>query len=203
MLTAIDADRRPPSLRVVESVLSFLSCRSKGRRLSLRGAEVIGEGERVVVRRARESCDRRSIGADPDTVPLSVPSTVYWPGTGQEIHVQEMTRQQVESFLKHRTPDCAVFDMTRLSQPLALRPWQAGDRIHPRGMGGKSKKLQDFFTDLKVSRQDRMQIPLLAAPEGILWVVGRREDERFVARKNTSRYLVATVHSHVKREGAE
>jgi tRNA(Ile)-lysidine synthase len=70
-------------------------------------------------------------------------------------------------------------------------------------MGGKSKKLQDLFTDLKLGREERSRIPLLAAPEGILWVVGQREDERFVPRKGTSRCLVATVHSSTEREGAE
>ncbi len=87
--------------------------------------------------------------------------------------------------------------------PLVLRPWQAGDRIQPRGMGGKTKKLQDFFTDLKLSRDERTRIPLLVAPEGIVWVVGRRADERFVARKSTSRCLVATVQSRAGSEGAE
>ena len=52
--------------------------------------------------------------------------------------------------------------------------WQAGDRFYPRGMKGKSKKLQDFFTDRKITRQERSKIPLLVAPEGLLWVVGRR-----------------------------
>jgi len=171
----------------------------------VRGAEVSGERERVVVRRGSEqtACDSRSVGAAPGVVPLSVPSTVYWPGTGQEIHVQEMTRQEAEPLLKHRTRECGVFDMAQVSTPLVLRAWRAGDRIHPRGMGGKSKKLQDLFTDLKVSREDRLRIPILAAPEGILWVVGHREDERFVARKGTSRCLVATVHSDAGREGAE
>ena len=206
ILKGTDRDQRAPSLRVVESVLRFLSGKSKGRRVSLRGAEVIRDRERVVVIRRTgqdQASDRRSTIPVAGPVPVIVPSTVYWPGTGQEIHVQEMTRQAAEPLLKHRTRERAVFDMARLSAPLVLRPWQAGDRIYPRGMGGKSKKLQDFFTDSKLSREERMRIPLLASPEGILWVVGQREDERFVARKSTSRCLVATVQSQVESEGAE
>jgi tRNA(Ile)-lysidine synthase len=114
-----------------------------------------------------------------------------------------MTRQAAEPFLKRRTRDCAVFDAARFSTPLVLRAWQAGDRIHPRGMSGKSKKLQDLFTDMKVGREERARIPLLVAPEGILWVVGRREDERFVTRRGTSRCLVATVASNAGSVGAE
>lgn len=167
---------------------------------------MIRDEERVVIRtrQGREEAPHRLPGtAVAKPVPVPVPSTVYWPGTGQEIHVQEMTRHAAEPFFKRRTRDCAVFDVTRFSAPLVLRPWRAGDRIHPRGMGGKSKKLQDLFTDLKVSREERTRIPLLAAPEGILWVVGQRDDERFVARKSTSRCLVATVQSQAGSEGAE
>ena len=207
MLRSIDPERRPPGLRSVESVLRFVSGRSRGgTRISLAGAELIRDRERVVVvRRSGRSAasEREGRSAIEPPVPLLVPSTVYWPGTAQEIHVQEMTKQEAEPLLKQRTRDCAVFDMSRLSSPLILRPWRAGDRIHPRGMGGKSKKLQDLFTDLKLSREERSRIPLLAAPEGILWVVGRREDERFIVRKSTSRCLVVTVRSTAGSEGAE
>jgi len=206
ILKGRDRDQRAPSLRVVESVLRFLSSKSKGRRVSLRGADVVRDRDGAVVirrRRQNQSSDSRSTIPVAGPVPVVVPSTVYWPGTRQEIHVQEMTRQAAEPLLKHRTRECAVFDMARLSAPLVLRQWQAGDRIHPRGMGGKRKKLQDFFTDSKLSREERMRIPLLASPEGILWVVGQREDERFVARKSTSRCLVATVDSQADSEGVE
>jgi tRNA(Ile)-lysidine synthase len=199
-----DPQQRAPNLRAVESVLRFVSGRSKGTRLSLRGADVIRDRQRVhVVRRnGQEVADGTCSAQVAGTIRVSIPSTVYWPGTGQQIHVQEMTRPEAEPLLKHRTRDCAVFDRARFSTPLVLRPWKAGDRLHPRGMGGKSKKLQDLFTDLKLGREERSRIPLLAAPEGILWVVGRREDDRFVPRKGTSRCLVAAVRSSTEREGA-
>jgi tRNA(Ile)-lysidine synthase len=206
MLKLTDAEHRAPSVRVVDGVLRFLSGKYKGQRVSLRGIDVIRNRERVLVTRQHaqaQTSDRRLTMAMAGPMPLAVPSTVHWPGTAQEIHVQEMTRRAAEPFLKHRSRERAVFDMARLSLPLMLRSWQAGDRIHPRGMGGKSKKLQDLFTDLKLTRDERTRIPLLVAPEGILWVVGRREDERFVAGKSTSRCLVATVQSHAGNEGAE
>jgi len=55
--------------------------------------------------------------------------------------------------------------------------------------------LQDFFTDQKVARHGRGKVPLLVAPEGILWVVGMRQDERFVVRSGTTRCLVVSVHN--------
>jgi tRNA(Ile)-lysidine synthase len=69
-------------------------------------------------------------------------------------------------------------------------------------MRGRSKKLQDLFTDLKIGREERRDIPLLVAPEGILWVVGRRQDERFVIRGSTKNCLVVTVTRKGEREGA-
>jgi tRNA(Ile)-lysidine synthase len=60
-------------------------------------------------------------------------------------------------------------------------------------MKGQSKKLQDFFTDNKVSRQERNKVPLLVAPEGILWVVGMRQDERFMVCSETTRCVVVSV----------
>ena len=205
ILKVTDHERRAPGLRVVDSVLRVLS-KAKGMRMSLRTADVKKDRGRIlVVRRKGENQDSECRSNTPVVEPRSVrvPSTVYWPGTGQEIHVQEMTRQAAEPFLRNRTRECAVFDVARVSPPLVLRTWQAGDRMHPRGMGGKSKKLQDLFTDWKVSREKRMRMPLLTCPDGILWVVGRREDERFVARKSTTRCLVATVQSCAGSEGAE
>jgi tRNA(Ile)-lysidine synthase len=93
-----------------------------------------------------------------------------------------------------------LFDADRYSEPLLVRAWRAGDRFFPQGMKGKSKKLQDFFTDRKVARYRREQIPLLVAPEGILWVVGMRQDERFVVRRGTTNCLVASVSNRASEK---
>jgi len=64
-------------------------------------------------------------------------------------------------------------------------------------MKGKSKKLQDFFTDRKIASHRRQNIPLLVAPEGILWVVGMRQDERFLVSRNTTSCLAVAVGKRV------
>ncbi|MDH4186533.1 MAG: tRNA lysidine(34) synthetase TilS, partial [Nitrospira sp.] len=65
---------------------------------------------------------------------------------------------------------------------------------------GKSKKLQDFFIDKKVSRHKRENVPLLVAPEGILWVVGLRQDERFLVCRETTNCLVAWVSNEASEK---
>ncbi len=86
----------------------------------------------------------------------------------------------------------ALFDYERITAPLTLRPWISGDRFCPLGMKGE-KKLQDFFTDLKVPRSRRSKIPILSAGERIAWVVGYRIDERLKVRPVTKKVLTVEV----------
>ena len=65
-----------------------------------------------------------------------------------------------------------------LQTSLHLRGWRPGDRFRPLGLGGQ-KKLQDFFTDLKMPRAERGRIPLLLAGEQIACVIGHRIAEEF------------------------
>ncbi len=87
----------------------------------------------------------------------------------------------------------AHFDEDTFGLPLTVRPWQAGDVFCPSGMGGKRKKLQDYFVDAKVPKFMRSQIPLLVAPEGILWISGYRQDDRFRCRPTTQRTCIIHI----------
>ncbi|WP_343075452.1 tRNA lysidine(34) synthetase TilS [Puniceicoccus vermicola] len=55
--------------------------------------------------------------------------------------------------------------------PLIVRLWRAGDRFRPLGSPG-SRKLQDWFTDRKISSERRRQLPVIAHQDQILWVPG-------------------------------
>ena len=59
---------------------------------------------------------------------------------------------------------------------LEIRPWKAGDRIAPTGMGGKSRKLQDVFVTAKVPPEIRSTLPVLADSDTgeVLWLPGYR-----------------------------
>jgi tRNA(Ile)-lysidine synthase len=61
----------------------------------------------------------------------------------------------------------------RVAAPLAVRSRRPGDRFHPPGMGGRSRKLQDYFVDRKIPRERRDLVPLVVDREDrIVWVVG-------------------------------
>ncbi|HWR40916.1 MAG TPA: tRNA lysidine(34) synthetase TilS [Patescibacteria group bacterium] len=81
-----------------------------------------------------------------------------------------------------------VFDLERLKPPLYVRTRQAGDRFEPRGMEG-SKKLQDYFTDEKIPRQERDRIPLVGDQDGLLWIGGRRQCRRGGADEHSRQIL--------------
>lgn len=87
----------------------------------------------------------------------------------------------------------ALFDYDKIGPLLTLRSRRSGDWFCPTGMGGKSKKIQDYFVDEKVPRRKRDIIPLLCSGEDILWVVGMRTDERFQPGTGTKRFLTITV----------
>jgi tRNA(Ile)-lysidine synthase len=74
-----------------------------------------------------------------------------------------------------------------------IRNRRPGDWFCPSGMEGRHKKLQDYLVDEKVSRRRRDRVPLLLGGENVLWVVGFRTDERFLARQDTKNVLVVTV----------
>jgi tRNA(Ile)-lysidine synthase len=82
----------------------------------------------------------------------------------------------------------AAFDADRISWPMVLRSWKSGDRFHPFGMKG-SKKLSDFFVDIKLPLPDKKHVWILETGDEIAWVVNYRIDERFRVTDATSRIL--------------
>ena len=82
-----------------------------------------------------------------------------------------------------------VLDADRISFPLRVRRWRSGDRFKPLGMS-RAKKVGDYFTDAKVPRPERTQVPLIVdRDDRILWVVGHRIDDAVKVRSSTKKFL--------------
>jgi tRNA(Ile)-lysidine synthase len=198
ILQTYDEEGRASSLSIVESVRRVLLKGRSGVRLALK--QVLVTLDQGVVRFSPGARGDLSHQIDSgqnqrEMHVVSVPSMVSWAGTNQQIHVQLMTRRVVDELGMSPSQGLALFDADQFSEPLVVRARHTGDRFFPYGMKGKSKKLQDFFTDRKVARHARGKVPLLVAPEGILWVVGMQQDERFVIRGGTTRCLVVSVRN--------
>lgn len=81
-----------------------------------------------------------------------------------------------------------VIDADKAHFPLVIRGRQQGDFFYPIGFG-KKKKLQDYFVDEKIPRDERDRVPLLVSDNDIVWVIGHRLDERYKVDKATKRVL--------------
>jgi tRNA(Ile)-lysidine synthase len=80
----------------------------------------------------------------------------------------------------------ACLDSSKLAFPLMLRRFKAGDYFYPIGMGMKKKKISRFFSDLKLSKNEKERTWIVEDQrERIVWVLGHRIDERFKITQQT------------------
>ena len=85
----------------------------------------------------------------------------------------------------------AQVDADRLQFPLTLRRWKEGDWFIPFGMTGR-KKVSDFLIDAKVSLPEKQRQFVLLSGDDIVWLVGRRIDDRYRLTSGTENVLRIT-----------
>ena len=138
------------------------------------GTEVHSETHRVV--KDRENLLLVDLGEEPDK-PI--------------LQFEAVTKDSLETL--KTLPSVALLNAEMVSQPnLVLRKWRQGDRFKPLGMKGW-KKLSDFFIDEKLSVFDKEQVWVLTSDNEIVWVVGKRLDNRFKILESTQKVLKVTV----------
>lgn len=82
------------------------------------------------------------------------------------------------------------FDYDKIENTLKLRVRESGDYLQIDSKGGR-KRLKNYFIDLKVPREERDRVPLLADGSHILWIVGygNRISEAYKISDSTKRIL--------------
>jgi len=79
-------------------------------------------------------------------------------------------------------------DLDKLKFPLVVRKWKNGDYFYPLGMQGK-KKVSKFFKDEKMSIVQKENSWLLCSNNEIVWVIGKRLDDRYKVVDGTTNIL--------------
>jgi tRNA(Ile)-lysidine synthase len=89
-----------------------------------------------------------------------------------------------------KNPDKNVIfvDSDSIVYPLVLRHWKKGDYFYPLGLAGK-KKISKYFKDLKLSLTEKQDIWLLCSDDKVVWVLGKRQDDRFKIKATTKNIL--------------
>lgn len=120
----------------------------------------------------------------------SQPTTLRIPETGVYVYGNGKVRvERLDGAIVSRDAAMATLDASLVTFPLILRPVREGDRFVPFGMTG-SRLVSDYLTDLKVSLFDkRRQLVVTDAHDTIVWLVGRRTDNRFRISESTTSTL--------------
>ncbi len=105
-----------------------------------------------------------------------------------------LIEHQVIDFVEslNQGSDVALFDADKLTFPLTLRRWREGDSFVPLGMEGHSKKVSDLLIDLKLSPLEKLRQFVLCSGDQIIWVLGRRIDDRYRVCNDTESVLKVT-----------
>ncbi len=196
VLRGCDPHHRSPGAEAVDRVVRC-GLTDKALTADLKMARLVATREQIRLIPGRQAVRARA-SLQPKV--LTVPSAVVWAGTGQRIQAQHVAHGAGQDASRNGR-QAILLDADRISGPLTVRAWEPGDRFCPLGMNGRSKKLQDFFTDLKVPVETRTTIPVLAAPEGIVWVIGYRQDERFAVHGTTQHRVLVSVEHQPELEG--
>jgi tRNA(Ile)-lysidine synthase len=93
-----------------------------------------------------------------------------------------------------KNPDKNVIfvDSDSIIYPLVLRHWKKGDYFYPLGLAGK-KKISKYFKDLKLSLTEKQDIWLLVSDDKVVWVLGKRQDDRFKIKATTKNILKISI----------
>lgn len=81
-----------------------------------------------------------------------------------------------------------LLDAEEMVFPLTIRARKPGDFFYPLGFG-KKKKVQDYFVDEKVPRDERDSVPIVVSGSNIAWIAGYRADHRFRITDQTKKFL--------------
>ncbi len=120
------------------------------------------------------------------TYQIDMPKEIAIKEISMTLDIKELSIGEIQDYGNGK--NLIYIDAEKIKFPLIIRPRKEGDYLYPFGFG-KKKKLQDFFVDEKIPRDERDLIPIIESEGNIVCIVGYRLDDRFKIDHNTKRCL--------------
>lgn len=162
----------------IENVLAWLERGGVGEQHLPGGLRLLRRHHKVII------TTKRSVPSAPFEYALLVPGETVLPQIGWRFCTALIST--VPSPLLSKTTLRAFFDADKIQGDLVVRSRRPGDRIV---LKTGTKKLQDFFVDKKISREDRDTLPLICDAHRVIWIIGWSVNEEYRVTPKTKRVL--------------
>jgi len=150
------------------------------------GKQIVSSSHRLLKNRSQLilsqwiQTETTSISIDASQSLISIPSQPY------------DLKMEVVTSIGSKEHDEVYLDFKTLKFPLSLRNWTKGDYFYPSGMSGK-KKLSKYFKDEKLSTIEKENTLIIYDENALVWIVGRRADQRFIATETSPKILKISI----------
>jgi tRNA(Ile)-lysidine synthase len=136
---------------------------------------------------SRKTSSKKFLSMEGKQVWTSYKGVHFYPIVQKEIQLEiskkNIIPQQIPQQFSVPLSDVYV-DASLISQDVYIRFWQQGDFFYPVGLKGK-KKISDWFNDVKLNEEEKINTLLLMHQEDVIAIIGHRVDKRFVVNTNT------------------
>ncbi len=173
----------------IESALSLLET-GVGKRVNLPYSIEVKRGYLDISFSRNAEKEGESPEASADAIRVDIEGETTVPGLGRVV-CKIVPAKTIGGII--RKEYTKYLDYDKITESLVVRKRCTGDRICINRNGG-SKKLKDFFIDLKIDREDRDGIFLFADGSEVVWIPGIRLSEAYKVTDETVNVLIVDLH---------
>lgn len=166
-----------------------LNNKGTGKKINLTNDIVVENSYDYIIFKVKNNVDKLERKYQLDIVKSQMPNKVDY-----DKYIVSFELLNIKNKIEFSNNDLIkFFDYDNIEEKITIRYRKDGDRIKLLGMSG-SKKIKDVFINLKIPREERDIIPILAFDSRVAWIVGYKTSEEFKITKDTKKILKVTFH---------